>query len=224
MENLMNLSKRNTLTSMAVAALLSTGIQAHAQAQHEHKDAKIGATSVKTAQTGAALRDLWVGHVFWVRNVVLATSAGNAAAATAAESEVVANAKQIAAAIEPFYGKPASEKLFSLLAGHYGAVKQYLEATLANSKPRQEVAMKVLTDNAGELAAFLSGANPNLPLDTMRSLLLAHGGHHVQEIQQWHDKQYAEEAKTWESMKNHMYVIADALAGALAKQFPAKFQ
>lgn len=220
----MNLSKRNMLTSMAFATLLSTGLQAHAHTQHDGKDAKTGATSGKAAQTGAALRDLWVGHVFWVRNVVLATSAGNAAEASAAENEVVANAKQIAAAIEPFYGKPASEKLFGLLAGHYGAVKQYLEATLANSKPKQELAMKTLTDNAGEIAVFLSGANPYLPLDTLRSLLLAHGGHHALEIQQWHDKQYAEEAKTWESMKNHMYVIADALAGALAKQFPAKFK
>ena len=70
-----------------------------------------------------------MGHVFWVRNVVVSTFAGNQPAAAAAEQEVVANAKQIAAAIEPYYGKDASEKLFGLLAGHYGAVKQYLEAT-----------------------------------------------------------------------------------------------
>lgn len=35
--------------------------------------------------------------------------------------------------------------------------------------------------------------------------------------------QYADEAKTWEAMKQHMYVIADALAGAIAKQFPKQF-
>lgn len=28
------------------------------------------------------------------------------------------------------------------------------------------------------------------------------------------------EAKVWEDIKDHMYVIADALAGELAKQFP----
>jgi hypothetical protein len=37
------------------------------------------------------------------------------------------------------------------------------------------------------------------------------------------DKQYVQEAKTWDAMKNHMYVIADAMAAALVKQFPAKF-
>ena len=163
-------------------------------------------------------------HVFWVRNVVEETMAGHADAAKTAENQVVANAKQIAAAIEPFYGKAASDKLFSLLAGHYGAVKQYLDATMSNSKAKQDAAVKSLTDNAGEIASFLAGANPHLPADTLRGLLVAHGGHHIQQIQQLRGKQYAQEAQTWEAMKNHMYVIADALAGALAKQFPEKFK
>lgn len=218
----MKQTTRTVLKAAILAVALSSGVVAHAQ--HADHQAKAGPASVQVAQTAMALRDLWVGHVFWVRNVAVETLAGNAAAAKAAENEVVANAKQIAAAIEPFYGKPASEQLFGLLAGHYGAVKQYLDATVANSKPKQDAAMKSLTDNAGEIAVFLSGANPNLPVDTLRGLLLAHGGHHVQQIQQLRDKQYAQEAQTWEAMKNHMHVIADALAGALAKQFPAKFK
>ena len=193
-------------------------------AQHaEHIIVAQAPAAAKVSETGAALRDLWVGHIFWVRNVVVDTLAGNKKAAAASEKEVVANARQIAAAIEPYYGKAASEKLFGLLAGHYGAVKQYLEATAAGSKPTQEAAFKNLAGNATEIAKFLSSANPNLPFDTLNGLLLAHGAHHVQEIQQFKARQYAEEAQTWEAMKKHMYVIADALAGAIAKQFPAKF-
>jgi hypothetical protein len=55
------------------------------------------------------------------------------------------------------------------------------------------------------------------------SLLQAHGGHHLSQIQQLKAKQYADEAKTWAEMEVHMYVIADALTGAIAKQFPEKF-
>jgi hypothetical protein len=194
-----------------------------AEAQHDHA-APAAASGNKLVETRLALRDLWLGHIFWVRNVTEATLAGNAAEAAAAEKEVVANAKAIAGAIEPFYGKPASEKLFTLLAGHYGAVKQYLEATAANSAAKQDAAQKALVANADEIAKFLSSANPNLPYDTLRGLLLAHGGHHIQQIQQLKAKQYGDEAQTWEAMKNHMNGIADALAGALAKQFPAKFQ
>jgi hypothetical protein len=217
----MKLNKRTTLAASILAVLLSAAIPVYAQ--HADHETKTAAASLKVPKTEAAQRDLWVGHIFWVRNVAAETLAGNKAAAAAAENEVVANAKQIAASIEPFYGKAASDKLFNLLARHYGAIKGYLEATAADSHTKQDTAMKSLTDNADEIAVFLSGANPNLPRDTVRGLFLAHGSHHVQQIQQLHDKQYPQEAQTWEAMKEHMYVIADALAGALAKQFPAKF-
>jgi hypothetical protein len=217
----MNMVKRG----LGIISILATVFTPVVPALAGHGPHSIARTPepAKANETGAALRDLWVGHVFWVRNVVVATFAGNQPAAAAAEQEVVANAKQIAAAVEPYYGKDASEKLFGLLAGHYGAVKEYLEATVAGSKDKQDAGFKSLSGNASEIARFLSGANPNLPFDTLNGLLLAHGGHHVQQIQQVQSKQYAHEAQTWEAMKRHMYVIADALAGAIAKQFPKQF-
>jgi hypothetical protein len=218
----MSQSPQATLVSFMIAVCWSAAVPAYAQHSGHAAKAASPSASVAVLKTSATLRDLWLGHVFWVRNVVLETGKGNAAAAAAAEKEVVANARQISAAIEPYYGKAASDKLFGLLAGHYGEVKHYLEATVADSKSRQDAAMKSLTDNAGDIAVFLSSANPNLPVDTVRSLLVAHGGHHVLQIQQLRDKQYAQEAKTWEAMKNHMYVIADAMAAALVKQFPAR--
>jgi hypothetical protein len=181
-------------------------------------------TPTKLAQTRAALRDLWIGHVFWVRNVVDARFDGDAGKAKVAEQQVVANAHAIAGAIEPFYGKAASDQLFGLLAGHWGAISDYLDATRAGNKARQDAASGKLVANAGEIATFLSGANPNLPADTLRGLLTAHGAHHMQQIQQFQAKQYDQEAKTWAAMKDHMHVIADALADGIAKQFPDKFR
>jgi len=190
-----------------------------------HTESATGAaTSVTIADAKAAQRDLWIGHVFWVRNVVDARFEGNTSEAKVAEQQVVANAKAIAASIEPFYGKAASEKLFTLLAGHWGAISDYLDATRANSKSGQDVAFKQLVTNADEIAAFLGGANPNLPVDVLKGLLMAHGSHHVQQIGEFKAKQYDAEAKTWAAMTQHMYVIADALAEGIAKQFPDKFR
>lgn len=177
----------------------------------------------KVAETKAVLRDLWVGHIFWVRGVVFATLAKNSPAAAAAEQAVVGNAKDIAGAIAPFYGQPASDKLFSLLAGHYGAIKEYLQAAVKKDAAAESKATDHLTANAQEIAVFLSGANPNLPKETLEELLLAHGGHHLQQIQEVQAGQYEKEAATWSAMKGHIYVIADALTDALAKQFPEKF-
>jgi hypothetical protein len=214
--------QRSLMTAAVVAVFLAPA--APALAQHAGHVAVVQTPAAgKAAETGAALRDLWVGHIFWVRNVVVETVAGNEKAAAAAEQEVVANARAIAGSIEPFYGKEASDKLFVLLAGHYGAVKEYLQATAAPSETKQDAAVRNLTGNAAEIARFLSNANPNLPFQALNGLLLAHGGHHIQEIQQLRGKRYGEEAQTWEAMRKHMYVIADALAGAIARQFPEKF-
>jgi hypothetical protein len=160
--------------------------------------------------------------VFWVRNVVVAELAGDRAAQKEAEKQVVANAQAIAASIEPFYGAEASKKLFTLLAGHYGAVKAYLDASIAKNAGKQTEATTALISNAGEIAVFLSSANEYLPKDAVEGLLKAHGAHHIAQIQQLQAKDYASEAQTWATMTRHIYVIADALADALAKQFPAK--
>ena len=221
----MKISARNVFTVLACAALYAVPV--HAGSKHDQKHSAHNASSsaggAKAAQTEAALRDLWIGHGFWVRNVVLETLRGNTAAAAVAEKEAFANAKQLAGSIEPFYGKEASEKFFSLLGGHYGAIKQYLDATVAGSRAKQEIASKAMVANGGEIATFLSGANPNLPFETLQGALMAHGGHHMQQIQQLHNKEYGQEAQTWEAMKVHMYGISGALTAGLAKQFPAKF-
>jgi len=186
-------------------------------------DAPGGAIPAKVAATQAAERDLWVGHIFWVREVVRGLAEKNQAAADFAEKQVVANAKQIAGSIEPFYGKAATDQLFKLLAGHYTAIKAHATATVAGDAAGAKQAIADLTSNANEIAKFLSGANPNLPEATLKSLLAAHGGHHVQQNQQFAAHDMAGEARTWDAMKSHIYTLADALVGGIAKQFPDKF-
>jgi len=179
--------------------------------------------SSKSVELREALRDLWVGHVFWVRNVALSTRMGDAEAAKVAEENVVKNARAIADAIIPVYGKPAADKLFGLLAGHYGAVREYMTAAYAADKAGGDAAVDKIKGNATEIAVFLSSANPNLPKDTLVSLLFAHGGHHIAQINAFAAKDYVAEAQIWSAMNGHMLVIADALGKGIVKQFPKKF-
>lgn len=178
----------------------------------------------KTLSTQMAVRDLWIDHIFWIRSVVIAAANEDEAARTEAETQAVENAKKIADVIEPFYGKPASEKLFELLAGHYGAVKDYLTATVpALDNAQQKIAVEKLAVNAQEIATFLSEANPNLPKETLSNLLRVHGGHHLAQIDQVRKNDFGGEARTWMEMKQHIYILADALVGGIVKQFPDKF-
>ena len=90
-------------------------------------------------------------------------------------------------------------------------------------KTGQDKALQAITANAHEIAKFLSGANPNLPEDAVFGLLSAHGAHHVAQINQIAAGQFGDEAVTWEAMREHMLTIADAIAEALAMQFPDRF-
>ncbi len=181
------------------------------------------ADPVTVFETKMALRDLWVEHVFWIRSYVLATDAGDEAQRKVAEDEVVVNAKALAATITPFYGQAAADGLLKLLAGHWTAVRDYNTATLNHSKTGQDKAVQAITANAHEIAKFLSGANTNLPENAVFWLLSAHGAHHVAQINQIAASNFRGEARTWEAMREHMLVIADSIAEALAKQFPDRF-
>jgi len=173
----------------------------------------------KLAQT---LRGLWLGHIEAVRSYVDAAHDHDAGKSKAAADQVVANARQIAGAVGSFYGKAAGDRMLTLLAGHWGAVKAYADASFAHDDKARNEAMANISSNARQIADFLSGANPYLPQATLLSLLTTHGAHHMTQIQQIDSGDKSGEVKTWEAMKAHMNTIADALAGGIARQFPDK--
>ena len=186
---------------------------------------KTGVTKLtpKTVELKTDMRDLWVGHIFWVRDVVLSTKYGDTKAAKVAEGKVVENAKAIAGAIAPLYGKKAGDRLFGLLVGHYGAVKEYMTTAFAGDAAGKSAAVEKLKKNAEDIATFLSSANPNWSKQTVLGLLMAHGGHHIAQIDQVKSKDYSAEARTWDNMRKHIYRLADALTDGIVKQFPKKF-
>ena len=205
--------------SMAVLALAVVGLVGCT-----HEWGSVAAPHPATvADMQGVLRDQWSRHFFWIRNVALDNATNDLRSRDFAEKAVVANAREIARTFTPFYGEAASEQLFTLLTGHYNAVKAYSEATVARDTRRQDAAMARFASNTDAIATFLSGANPYLPKETVRGLFATHVNHHVAQIIKFQERDYAGEEETWPVMQHHIYVIADALTAALAKQFPAKF-
>lgn len=182
------------------------------------------ANPIRVAEMQKTLRDLWLGHIFMIQHVVLFNAKSDPAARDAADKQVLANAKQIASTFTPFYGEARSEKLFTLLAGHYAAVKEYSEATVAESQSQQDAALAHLASNADDIDAFFNGINPyHLSKGTVRGLIAAHGAHHVLQINQYKKKEYAKLEETWPMMRQHVYLFADTLTTGLVKQFPSRF-
>ncbi|HET7556883.1 MAG TPA: hypothetical protein VFK08_02280 [Rhodanobacteraceae bacterium] len=190
---------------------------------HEAGAAPASTSSSATApKLHEAMRSLWQGHVTHTTAYTAAVKSGDKAAAKKAADDVVANAKQIADAVAGFYGKPAGEQMLKLLAGHWGGVKAYADATHSGDKAGQQKAEQDLADNATAIAKFLAGANPNLPEATVQGLMMMHVSDHQMHINEIMAGNNAAAAKTLDHMRAHMNTIADALAGAIAKQFPSK--
>ena len=220
----MNTTK--SLLAVCGLALALTPAYALAAPNHAHADAAPQATAapapVAAPKLQAALRSLWHGHVVNTREYAFAMKAGDSKRAAHAADAVVANAHQLADAVGSYYGKPAGDQMMTLLAGHWGAVKALTDAGQRHDKAASTKAMDDLTKNAGEISVFLAGANPYLPADAVRGLLLAHGAHHAAQIDEIMSGNLKAEQTTWTAMQAHMDVIADAMAAAIAKQFPDK--
>ncbi len=213
----------NACRFMLAACSLALAVSpALAQQLASHAPTQVAAAGPAAPHLQATLRQLWLGHVTHTRDYAFAVKAADAKAAKHAAQAVVDNARQLSDAVAGFYGKAAGEKMMALLGGHWGAVKALTDAGQRHDETASAKAMTTLMGNAGEIAAFLAGANPNLPEDTVHGLLVAHGGHHQAQIEQVMNNDLQGEARTWTQMRAHMDTIADALAGAIAKQFPDK--
>ena len=206
--------------SMAVLVLALIGLVGC-----DYKSHAVGDTNpARVAEMKQSLRSLWLGHIYWVQHAVLNNATNSLAERNAAEKEVVANAKQIANMVTPFYGEVRSEQLFTLLTSHVAALKEYSEATVAGHTRQQDAALARLASNVDDIAVFFNGVNPSyLSEDTVRGLIAAHVAHHVLQINQYKKKEYAHLEETWPMMRHHVYLIADTLTAALVKQFPSEF-
>ena len=186
------------------------------------------ANPAKVDELKMAQRDLYVQHIFWVRDLVIATRLGEKGVVSEADEYGLKNAKAIGESIAPIYGQAAGDKFATLFTGHYMAVKSYMTAAFANnfkgSPALKKAALDKLTKNADEIAAFVSSANPNLPKATVYGLLVTHAQQHIMAIEATAKKDWAGEADMWDPMVKHVYTIADSLAEGIAKQFPDKFQ
>ena len=182
----------------------------------------------KVAELKMALRNLYINHIFWVRDLVMSTRLGERGAVSEADEYGLENAKAIGHSIAPFYGQAAGDKFATLFVGHYSAVKVYMNAAFANSfrgnPAMKKAAHDKLMSNANSIAVFVSSANPNLPKGTVYGLLVTHVQQHVMSIDATAKKDWSGEADMWDPMVKEIYTLSDALADGIAKQFPDKFQ
>jgi hypothetical protein len=207
---------RTWILRVTGAALLAAlvGLATPALAAH-------GSKSASDLRTG--YNALLAEHVYLAAAATNAALGGRQAEFEAAAAALDGNSQDIATSIGSVYGADAEKAFLPLWRKHIGMAVDYTVGVATKDKPKQDKAVADLIGYTQDFGAFLAAANPNLPKDVVAELVK----HHVVTLKGVIDPQAAgDQAKAFTALRTaagHMAMIGDPLAGAIAKQFPAKY-
>jgi hypothetical protein len=177
----------------------------------------------KVTELRIALRDLWVDHVVWTRQYIVAAAA-DAPDTNFAAQRLLKNQEDIGNAIKPFYGDEAGDNLTFLLKDHILIAVDLLNAAKAGDSAGLVAAEEEWYDNAEDIASFLSDANPNWPKEHMVSMLNEHLSITKAEAVARLTGDYATDVATFDEIHRQAMTMADELADGIVKQFPEQFE
>src|SRR5471030_1734211 len=174
-------------------------------------------------ETRMAMRKLWEDHITYTRNYIISAVA-DLPDADAIAKRLLKNQDDIGDAIKPYYGDDAGKKLTALLRDHILIATEVVSAAKANDKQKLGDAQKKWSANGKDIAAFLSGANPNWPKKDLEAMLQKHLDLTSGEVVGRLKKDWAADIKSYDAGHVHMLMFADMLTDGIAKQFPDKFK
>jgi hypothetical protein len=114
--------------------------------------------------------------------------------------------------------------LAMLLRDHILIAAEVVKAAKAKAQDQLKSQQKKWQDNANEIAAFLSKANPNWPEKDLQAMLQEHLALTTDEVVSRLKKDWAADIAAYDKGHKHILKLADALAEGIAKQFPEKLK
>lgn len=187
---------------------------------NHHKSA---GTSAAAVDFKLAMRKLWEDHIEWTRNVILNVMDG-LQGTDESVARLLKNQDDIGDAIKPYYGNDAGVKLTQLLRSHITIAADLLKAAKSGDQAGLKDASKRWSDNADDIAIFLSSANPNLPIDDMKQMMHNHLALTTDEALARLNKDYSADINAYDKVHEEIIMMSDGLASAIVKQFPDKFK
>ncbi|MCC6687337.1 MAG: hypothetical protein IT205_10190 [Fimbriimonadaceae bacterium] len=209
---------------IAVVFALSLAATAPSQGYGHGNGQEMTKTTTSPAAFQMAVRDLFADHMQWTYATVDAFF-HNPDALKPTLGRLLQNQKDLGAAIVPFYGKEAGDKVEKLFTEHIMLAVPVLTA----AKAKDDAALKKALDgwyaNAEEIAVFLSAANPKQwPESATKPMMKEHISTTTVYAVDLLKGDYASAIKHYDSAYDHMMMMADALSSGIIAQFPDKFR
>jgi phage gp37-like protein len=167
------------------------------------------------------MRRLWSDHVVWTRQYIVAAVAGDGSATTAL-NRLMKNQEDIGNAVKSYYGDAAGAKLTDLLKQHIAIAGELVAAAKAGDAAKENDVNRRWHDNAGDIATFLSGANPNWSRDALVAMLNNHLALTAREATDRIQHNWTDDQQTFDNVYSQIMDMSDALSDGIAKQFSLK--
>lgn len=177
----------------------------------------------KAGDLRATLVQYGVQHMDLTSQAVDAALDGNANAGEV-KSELVANGKNISDAVASVYGTDAGAAFQKIWNIHLGDFVSYAVAGKKGDAAGKKAALDdIATNYTKPISILLSGANPNLPEATLETAFTDHIAMTAAMIDDHNAAKFPQETIDREAAVKHINGLMSTLAGAIVKQFPAKF-
>lgn len=221
----------SAVAGLTIVAAALAGCSSSGNAANTGNAGNVAATRASTAtpnvaaQTGlyAAMRQLWAQHMEWTYATVDAFFHDQKAVQPTL-TRLLQNQRDIGAAITPYYGKAAGDKLTNLLLTHINDAVPVLQAAQAGNSADLNKATTAWFANAKQIADLLSSANPkNWPTSATEPMLKEHITQTIAYSVDLLKGNYPQAIADYDKAEQHMAMLADTLSKGIIAQFPNKF-
>jgi hypothetical protein len=185
-------------------------------------DTPASAVSAEAISLTRAMQRLWIDHVVWTRQYVIAAVDDRPEVEVAA-ARLLKNQEDIGNAIVPFYGKAAGRQLTDLLKQHILIAVDLVAAAKAGDEKRFKTFDRKWDRNAEDIAAFLSNANPHLTKKDVVDLLYLHLSLTKDEAVARLKGDFKKDASVFDQIVTEILTLSDALSNAIVRHFASKF-
>jgi hypothetical protein len=144
--------------------------------------------------------------------------------AAGARDAISGNTADLSAAIARIYGADAGKAFSEIWDRHVAAYLVYIEAVRADDAEEQERALELLHGYHVDIADFLASANPEIDRAAVEELIRQHVEALIGQVDAYAAGDHRRSVTIVREAYGHMFTVADALADAIARQFPDRFR
>jgi hypothetical protein len=167
--------------------------------------------------------DRLLGEHLLIAGEAMRTGLVESPASEPARASLENNTKDLSGAMGLVYGAAADAAFGELWRKHINAYLDYIDGVRADDTAEKERTLGILRGYGPEFGAFIASANTQLPADAVADLIHHHVEALIGQVNAFAAEDYPRAFSTVHEAYGHMFTVGDALAAAIAAQFPDRF-